>query len=677
MIPKLSKIWHGGDYNPEQWDEATWREDALLMKRAGWNIATVGVFSWAALQIDEETWDFGWLDRVFELLHAQEIQVCLATATASVPAWLTEKYPDVLTVNARGERLKRGVRHIFCPNSPNFRRLSSGIAAQLAARYGAHPALAIWHVGNEYGGNSIGARCFCPLCQSAFPNWLEARYGSLDNLNRRWDTAFWGKTYRSWSQIEPPFALGETSIQALTLDYARFQDESLLACYRGEAEVLRRITPGIAVMTNLMGAFKPLDYHAWAGHLDIAAFDNYPRKGADFALTAFNLALTRGLKAGAPWLLMEQTPSQQNWQAQNALKRPGVMRLWSYQALAHGADSVMYFQWRRTRGGIEKFHGAVVEHAGTPEARVFREVAELGAELENLGAQTLGGRTPAKVALLFSWETWWAVGGASGPTRDLKYLEQCQSYYAALHQSGIECDIVSPQADLAGYAVVIAPVFTMIKTGMAEKLTDFVRAGGTFLTTYFSGIVDECDSVHLGGYPGPLRALLGIWVEEVDALSPGETNVARFDTPFGGLSEAKCGLICERLHLEGARALATFGEDFYAGEPAFTVQETGAGAAYYLASELEAAALQKVLVEVCARAKVAPVLAEIPAGLEATRRVNDAGAELLYLLNHNAAALEVKLPGGEFLDLLSGKTAVSTLQLAGFGVAILRRLPPA
>lgn len=660
-------IWHGGDYNPEQWNEAIWLEDAALMKNAGWNIATVGVFSWAALQKGENEWDFAWLDRVFEILHKHGIAVCLATATASVPAWLTEKYPDVLTVNAKGQRLKRGGRHIFCPNSPDFRQFSTHMARKMAERYGAHPALKIWHVSNEYGGNAIGARCFCPLCVAAFRVWLQGRYGTLENLNGRWDTAFWGKTFTRWEQIEPPFEFGERDIQALRLDYDRFQNQALLDCFRAEAAVLRDFSPQIPVTTNMMGAFCPLDYHEWAKEVDIAAFDNYPAKDAHFAHTAFNLALTRGLREGQSWLLMEQTPSQQNWQAQCALKRPGVMRLWSDQALAHGADSVMYFQWRRTRGGIEKFHGAVVEHVGTGETRVFREVAALGEEL-----QTLGGRSGARVAVLFSWENWWAVNYKSGPSRDLRYLEQCQNFFAALHSQGIGCDIVAPSADLSNYSVVIAPVFAMVRPEIAATITDFVARGGTFLTTFFSGIADECDSVHLGGYPRPWRELLGLWVEEVDALRPADRNRGVFEAPFGAIAgEVECGLICERLHLEGAQALAVFGDDFYAGEPVFTCRNFGDGQAYYLASALEMPALKPLLREICARAEIFPLLPAIPEEFEVTTRVSPEGKKLLYLLNHGTDELEITLPEGEFFDLLSRETARLRFKLPRFGVALL------
>jgi beta-galactosidase len=370
--------------------------------------------------------------------------------------------------------------------------------------------------------------------------------------------------------------------------------------------------------------------------------------------------------------LVEQTPSQQNWQAQCALKRPGVMRLWSYQAIAHGSESVMYFQWRRTRGGIEKFHGAVIEHAGTPEARVFREVAALGEELERLGTQTLGGRVPARVALLFDWENWWALTGSSGPSWDLIYLDICRAFFGALHETGILCDIVSFETDLSEYSIVVAPLLYMVKEGLDEKLTQFVHNGGTFLTTYFSGIADECDSVHLGGYPGPLRSLLGVWVEELDALSPKESNRAVFEEAFGELNEAPCGLICERLHLEGAHALARFGDDFYAGEPAFTVHNVGAGHAYYLATQFSQPALKDALREVCARANVLPEIENLPDEIEVMRRTAPDGCDLLYLLNHRAQSQKVSLPTGTWQELLTEKATAGTIEIPAYGVAILR-----
>jgi beta-galactosidase len=372
-------------------------------------------------------------------------------------------------------------------------------------------------------------------------------------------------------------------------------------------------------------------------------------------------------------MLMEQTPSQQNWQAYNSLKRPGVMRLWSYQAMAHGADAIMYFQWRRSRGACEKFHGAVVEHAGRTDARVFQEVAALGRELESLGKQTIGARVKAHAAVLFDWEIWWAQEYQNGPSVDLKYVNQARSFFAALHAQGIPTDIVSPEADLSGYDLVIAPVLYMVKPGIAEKLEAFVRGGGTFLTTYFSGIADETDLIFEGGYPGPLREMLGIWAEEIDILSPQESNSIVFKHAFGTLDgEHRCEHICDLIHLEGAEALAAYGQDFYAGRPALTVNRFGKGRAYYLAAQVPAETLAPLVGQLAAEAGIAPPLGHrAPSGVEVMPRVTPGGDTQIYVLNHNAAPVSVSLPGGSFTDLISGKTCREDLELAGYGVAIL------
>jgi beta-galactosidase len=662
------RILHGGDYNPEQWPEAIWDEDIRLMREANVNVVTLPVFGWVSLQPAEETFTFEWLDRLMAKLHAGGIGVCMATATGSTPAWVDQAYPDILQVGRDGRRRKHAGRHVFCPSSPNFRRLATGLARAIATRYKDHPALLIWHVSNEYGNY-----CFCDQCAAAFREWLKIRYGSLEKLNERWYTAFWGHTYTDWSQIDTPTTNGEVHMQALSLDYDRFQSESIQASYEAEAGVLREITPTIPITTNLMGAFKPLDYHRWAQSMDVISWDCYPGKNAPPSGIAMAHTLMRGLKDGMPFLLMEQTPSQQNWQAQNALKRPGIMRLWSYQAMAHGADAIMYFQWRRGQGGIEKFHGAVVEHVGTSTPRVFQEVATLGAELKRLGSRTLGGRVPAKVAILFDWENWWAIEYSSGPSTDLKYHDQVSQFYAALHGLNIAADIVSPDADLSGYAVVIAPVLYMVKAGIAEKLEAFTHAGGTFVTTFFSGIADENDLVYLGGYPGPLRKLLGIWAEEIDALMPGQTNRVRFEPPLPGLGETvECRLLCDRIHAEGAEILATYATDFYAGEPAVTRNRFGSGSAYYLATTLEAPALRAFIGGICSEAKIAPALTDAPAGIEAIERVSPGGETVLYVLNHNPEPAVVSLPDGRrYNDLLSNSPFAGALEVEGYGVRLL------
>jgi len=662
-------ILHGGDYNPEQWPEEVWDEDVRLMQEAHVNVATLPVFGWVSLQPAEDQWTFEWLDKILDKRQAGGVGACLATATASTPAWLDQKYPDVLRVDANGRKLKHQGRHTFCPHSPNFRRLSTQLARRLAERYGNHPALRVWHVSNEYGNP-----CYCDLCTQAFREWLQARYGSLDELNARWYTSFWGKMFTDWSQIETPTRNGERSLQAILIDYDRFQSDSILAAFKAEAAVLREITPSIPVTTNLMGPFKTLDYHRWAREMDIVSWDSYPGRGEPPASIAFNHALMRGLKEGQPWMLMEQTPSQQNWQAYNSLKAPGIMRLWSYQALSQGADAVMYFQWRRSRGATEKYHGAVVEHVGTSHPRVFQEVAALGRELESLGTQTLGGRVFAQAAILFDWDNWWAVEYSSGPTIDLKYVPQCKAYFQALHALGIPTDVVSPDADLSPYKLIFAPVLYMIKPGIAEKLEAWVWAGGTFVTTFFSGLVDENDRVYPGGYPGPLRPLLGLWAEEIDALSPQESNQVVFEEPFGGLNGSyPCRLLCDRVHLEGAQALATYGQNWYAGEPALTVNQCGGGKAYYLATALDPPALTELAAKLCTEAGIESPLGRRPSpSLEVSARVSPEGKTLLYLLNHNAGTVTEHLPPNRaYTDLLTGRSVSGQVALEPSAVLIL------
>ncbi|HEU4328662.1 MAG TPA: beta-galactosidase, partial [Roseiflexaceae bacterium] len=436
--PKAPFIWHGGDYNPEQWPQEVWDEDMALMRAAHFKVATVGVFSWVSLQPAEDRFTFDWLDRVMERLAASDRLVCLATPSAAQPAWMSRAYPDVLRADEYGRRVHHGGRTNYCPNSPSYRRLAVDMARRLAERYGGSEHLVLWHISNEYA-----TPCYCETCAAAFRVWLQRRYsGGLDELNARYWTRFWSHTYTDWEQIEPPYADGERLTHGLTIDYRRFQSDAMLECFRLERDAVRAVTPDIPITTNMMGTFPHLDYRAWAREVDVVSWDCYPWPGADPADIAFLHDLNRGLRDGQPFMLIEQTPSSQNWQPVNALKRPGVLRLWSYLAVAHGAESVMYFQWRRSRGGCEKFHGAVVEHSGRSDTRVFREVSALGAELERLGDLTVGAATPARAAVLFDWNNWWAIDSAVGPINPKDYVGTVRKHYRALWQHNIPVDVV-------------------------------------------------------------------------------------------------------------------------------------------------------------------------------------------------------------------------------------------
>lgn len=668
---KLPKMWYGGDYNPEQWEAATMEEDIRMFKLANIDVATVNVFSWALIQPSEDEYDFSKLDAIIERLTKDQIYICLATSTGAHPAWMAHRYPDVTRVDYEGRKRKFGGRHNSCPNSPTYRKYSAAIAEKLAERYASYEGLVVWHVSNEYGGY-----CYCDNCAEAFRSWAKQRYGTLEALNKAWYTAFWGHTFYDWAEIVPPNALSEewsgnrTSFQTISLDYRRFQSDSLLECFKLEYDAIRKYSKDVQITTNLMGTYPELDYFKWAKEMDVVSWDNYPSLDTPFSFTAMSHALMRGLKSGQPFMLMEQTPSQQNWQPYNSLKHPGVMRLWSYQAVAHGADTVMFFQLRRSIGACEKYHGAVIEHVGHEHTRVFRECAELGAELVKLGDTLLDSRHQSKVGIVYDWENRWALDLTSGPTIDLKYVEQVHRYYDAFFKQNIQADMISVEEQLDQYEIVVAPVMYMVKPGFAQKVEQLVANGGTFITTFFSGIVNENDLVTIGGYPGELRKVLGIWAEEIDALLPSQSNQIVMKDAYGALQgEYFCNILCDLIHSEGAEVLATYGSDFYKGMPTLTKNRFGKGDAWYVATNGDEAFLSDLIKTIVEQRGIKPLMAPV-AGVEVTERVKGE-QRFLFVLNHNNEAAEVDLGDISGIDLLTDQTVSGRVSLASKGVMII------
>lgn len=664
---KITKIPYGGDYNPEQWSEDSWEEDMRLLKLAHIDIVTLNVFSWAMLQSDDDVYHFDKLDKIMELVKKHGMKVCLATSTGAHPAWMARKHPDILRVEANGMKRKFGSRHNSCPNSPTYQKYAVALAAKLADRYGKYDNLVAWHISNEYGGE-----CYCENCEKKFRKWLKEKYGTIEEVNRVWDTAFWGHTFYDFEDIVAPNHLSEhwgndrSTFQGISLDYRRFNSESILNAYRLEYDAVHAVTPDIPITTNLMGTYQPLDYQMWAKYMDFVSWDNYPANDTPISGVAMRHDLMRGLKQGKPFALMEQTPSVTNWLPYNMLKRPGVMRLWSYQAVAHGADTVMFFQMKRSIGACEKYHGAVIDHAGHENTRVFREVAELGAELDSLGAQTLGARSDAHAAIVFDWDNWWGISYSAGPSVYLDYCREVERYYKALFDLHIPVDMIGVEDDLSKYDLVIAPVLYMVKTGYDEKLRAYVKNGGRFLTTFFSGYVDEHDLVTVGGYPGKLRDILGIWVEEEDALPEDMHNCFHYKG-----TTYPASMLCDLLHTEGAEALASYEKDFYAGMPVLTKNAFGKGFGYYVAAQSNDEFYRMYLGEICREAGIEPIM-DAPDGTEVTRRVNDNGT-FVFLLNHGEKAQVVAMPFAG-TDLLSGKSYEQgdALTLAAKDVVIVK-----
>ncbi|QFZ18279.1 beta-galactosidase [Saccharothrix syringae] len=652
-------IGYGGDYNPEQWDRDVWDRDYAAFEQAGINTVTLGVFAWAHLQPAEDRYDFATLDAIVDRATAEGRRIVLATPSGAMPPWLARAYPDACRVDFEGRRHVYGQRHNACPSSPDFRRLAVALAGRLAERYGANPAVVAWHVGNEYGG-----ACYCPLCGAAFRSWLRKRHGDLDGLNRAWNTTFWSHVFGDWEEVQPPTALSEhwrgpnhTAFQGITLDYRRFMSDALLDGFVAEKAAIRAHVPRTPVTTNFMGLYQPVDYHRWAPHLDLASWDNYPPEDPSAARTAARMALAhglvRGLRGGDPFWVMEQTPSVTASRDVNPVKRPGVLRLWSWQSVAHGADAVLYFQLRQSRGACEKYHGAVLDHAGRTDTRVFREVAALGREFARVGGALTGARTPARVALLVDWDSWWAVEMSDGPNRNVRYLDVLTSYHRALWQANAPLDVVPVTADLSGYDVVVAPLLHVVKGDFAARVSAFVAGGGTFVTTALSGRVDEDDNA----FPddGPLAPLLGLWVEETDAQQPDVVNPVSL---FGAAYEARH--VFEVVRVTDAEVVGAYEADFYAGTPAVTRAARGRGGAWYAATLLDDAGVAAVVGAALAERGVTGPLADVP-DVEAVTRAGADGTRWLYVLNHGERrAVACPVSG---VDVLSGRELVAGEEL--------------
>jgi beta-galactosidase len=632
LNPRFPQLWHGGDYNPEQWPESIWDDDVRLMQASRFHVATLGIFSWARLEPEEGRFEFGWMDDVIERLTSGDRWFILATPSAAPPAWLSRKYPETLRTGADGVRRRHGNRVNYNLGSDVYREKTREIARRLAERYGKHPRLLGWHLSNEYGGEDYG-----PESAAAFREWLREKFGTLDALNAAYWTSFWSHTYSDWEEIDPPGEPhGETSIQGLTVDWMRFVTDQTVDFMLNEAAPLRELSPGVPVTTNMMGTYPGLNYRKFAPHLDFTCWDSYPafkgglRETQIWANAAFKHDLTRCLNPDGKWMLMECTPSSGNWYPYMALKPPGMHRFEALQAVAHGADGVQYFQWRQSRGSQEQLHGAVVGHAGGEDTRVFKDVRQVGIELEELHEVT-GSKVVAEVAVIYDWEVRWSIDAASGPIRGNKgYEETAVEHYRAFWQVGMPVDVIGMDDELDKYKVVVAPMAYSIRPGFADRVARFVQNGGTFVTTYLTGWVDENSLVFEGGFLSPLKNVLGVWSEELDVLYPEQKRVCE----FAGDYRYQASDFCELVHLTTAKAIATYDDGFYAGRPSITLNQFGKGRAYYVASRNEPAFNDGFLTTVARESGVTRLAIPLTTGVSIQRRVGEKG-DFLFFLNAN------------------------------------------
>lgn len=652
------RISFGADYNPEQWPREVWDEDVRLMQQAGVDVVSVGIFSWAALQPAADTWEFGWLDEVIDVLHAGGIGVDLATATASPPPWLTAAHPEVLPIAADGHVLWPGGRQHWRATSPIFRRYALDLVERLAQRYGDHPAIVAWHVNNELGCHN--AWDYSDDAARAFRAWLITRYGTIQRVNEAWATTFWSQRYGTFDEILPPRTSAAIPNPTQQLDFLRFSSDALKEHLIAEREVLNRLTPDIPVTTNfmLMDGKHHADYADWAQEIDFVSNDHYRMPGErSFDELTFSAALTSGVARGRPWFLMEHSTSAVNWQPVNRPKRPGELVRDSMAHVARGADAVCFFQWRQSKGGAEKYHSAMVPHVG-PDSAVYRDVVRLGGLLRDLDEVAGTDRESAPVAVVFDWDSWWGSELGSHPTDRLRYRQLALDWWVALADAGIRADIVPADADFTEYRMLIAPTLYVVSEALRERLDAFVHAGGHLVSTFFSGIVDEDDAVWLGGYPGALRETLGIRVAEFRPLFDGEEVMV--DGGVGSMWSEPVDIVADDVEV-----ILSYTDGDLEGRPAVTRRVRGRGSAAYVSSRLSRDALSSLVADLAHRAGI---VSELPTTLRGKVDVaaRSAGARsYLFVTNRTDESL--------VLDGIDGDVVLGTRHLEPRGVAVLRR----
>ncbi|WP_052226911.1 beta-galactosidase [Microbacterium mangrovi] len=660
---RLDALAYGGDYNPDQWSEDVWREDVRLMREAGVNIVSLPIFSWPQLEPQPGVYDWAWLDRILDLLWENGIAIDLATATATPPSWLLRAHPEMRPMDAEGHLLEFGSRQVYCPSSPVWRENVARMARAMAERYGNHPGLALWHISNEYGDHV--SRCWCPESARHFRRWLQNRYGTLDGLNEAWGVNVWGQRYTAWDHIETPKKAPGPGNPTQLLDFERFSSDAMLELFQLEIDVLREVTPDIAVTTNFMSMFRDLDYWRFAEVEDLVTDDAYPEPADPISHVgaSLNYGLMRSLKDGQPWLLLESSASATSWRDVNVPKAPGRIRVESLQAVAHGSDGVMFFQWRQAKYGQEKFHSSMLGHRGE-KSRSYRETKALGLELQRL-EPVRGSRVRSRVALVVDWDSWWGSSAIESlPSQRLQWAQQARAWQRALYLLGQPVDAVRATGPFDGYDVVVAPNLYIADAAQSAALTAFSEAGGTVVVGPFSGVVDATEKVFDGGAPGPFRELLGIEVDEQWPLRDDDTE--RVETAAGTFANVVWSeWIEEDADVE---VRARYGSGELDGHPAVTVRAAGKGSAWYVSCVLDDEGLTAVFRDVLTRAGI-PARDQVDVHLDVVTRA-DADTDYTFVLNHGRDPLTVDVPAGA-RDLLTGQTVADTLTLPRYGAAVL------
>ena len=656
-------FYFGVDYYPEHWPEERWREDARLMAEAGFNVVRLAEFAWSKLEPSADAYEFGWLDRALDVLAGHGMQVVLGTPTASPPAWLMAQHPDAFLTRASGDAVTYGNRRNYSPSNEAYRDRTHRIVEAMAEHYREHAAVIGWQIDNEFGDRDYDA--------PAFRRWLRRRFGSLDVINERWGTAFWSHSYTDWDQIPVPLATGGVPNPGLALDFYRFCSDAYVDYQRLQIDILRERCPRHFITHNLMGFRYPLiDYFDLTADLDLVSWDNYPRgfwniaADVDPSTMALGHATMRGLK-GKPFWVMESQAGPGGWDIVSVAPKPGEIRLWAYQAIAHGADGIVFFRWRTARHGTEQYWHGLLEHDARPGRR-YDEAKAMGQEIDSLGAAIAGAEVRAEVAMVLSYDARFALE-IQPHNPGFSYPDQFQALYRALHRRGVAVDVVSPTADLSPYSVVLAPNLYVLGETTAASLERFVERGGALLVTARSGVKDEGNVVVERQLPGLLANACGVVVDEYDSLPAGATNpIVLADASVHG---AAGSVWCDILTPQGSEVIGRYDGDHYAGRAALTVNAFGAGHALYLGTVANEALLDDVIERLLTLGGVghAPRRDD---GVEITIRLQGDTA-FLFVLNHSAEARTVRIDADRYRVLLGEHDGASDLTLPPYGVAVL------
>jgi len=659
----------GVDYYPEQWPEERWPVDARLMTEAGFNVVRLAEFAWARMEPAEGRFDFAWLDRAIDILQSHGLKFVLGTPTASPPPWLMSKNPELFRVRQDGVRLTYGNRREYCPNHPLYHDHTRRIVSAMAEHYAGHPAVIGWQIDNEFG-----EPCYCPVCAQAFRAWLHDRYATTGELNRKWGTVFWSHIYNDWNEIPVPITTGGAPNPGLALDFDRFASDSYVAYQQLQINLLRQKCPDHFITHNLMGfGFDRVNYFDLARGLDLVSWDNYPctqwgtEAARDPSLAALNHAAIRGLKQKNFWV-MEQQAGPGGWELLSLAPRPGELRLWAYQSIAHGADGIVFFRWRTSRFGIEQFWHGLLDYDARPSRR-YQEIKHMGEELKAVGDHIAGSTVKSQVAIILSYESRFAFQVQPNNSR-FSYAEHFQQIYRPFFQRHISVDVVSPETDLSAYKLVIAPALHVLTRSVAENLERYVRAGGTLVLTQRSGVKDDANAIVDQPHPGLLREMCGVEVEEVDSLGSEMDNRLKFFAPKFDALQPRVGVLCEILKPVGASVLAEYTDDYYAGKPAITLNSFGAGRAIYVGALGQADLYETLSGWLLDETSIQPTM-KAPEDLEVTeRRLRD--RRLIFVLNHSSHEQTLEL-ARSYDSLMPGPgTVEGTVAIGPYEILLLQ-----